>query len=331
MKRRDFLKTTALGAGALALAGLPRAAHSAGTGTGARVSLVRSAALENLEGEELARQLRTMTFVALCEAVGAANVPSAMKSLFQPTDVVAIKLNAIAPEIAPQPEIVYALVEALGYAGVERQNIIIYDKEDRDLAAAGYECTAAGPGPLVYGTLGPTKGPGYEQELTEQNKTAFCLSKIVTREATAIINVPIVKQHCFAGMTGALKNHFGSIHNPEDFHYIDGCNPAVADVNLAKHIRGKQRLCVVDAVWVQYEGGPSFSAQHVDFHGAVMASTDPVALDTHLIAIIDRFRKEHNLPPLAEAKAPPKYVKTAAQYGLGCGDIEAINLVARDL
>ena len=329
MKRRDFLKTTALGAGAVAMSGLlgPATAQE----TAPRVSLVRNAALETLEGAPLAQQLRLMTFVAIADALGASSIEAAMKSLFRPSDVVAIKLNAIAPQIAPQPEIVFALVEALGFAGVERKNVIIYDKEDRDLAAAGYECTATGPGPMIYGTLGATKNLGYEKELTEQGKTGFCLSKIVTREATAIINVPILKQHCFAGMTGALKNHFGSIHNPEDFHYIDGCNPAVADVNLATAIRSKQRLCVVDGVWVQYDRGPSFSAEHVDFHGAVMAATDPVALDMHIIAIMDRFRQAHNLPTLGEGKNPPKHVQTAAQYGLGCGDLSAIKLVARDL
>lgn len=329
MKRRDFLKTTALGAGAVALSGLvgPAAAQAGSS----RVALVRNPALESLEGAALAQQLRMMTFVAIADAVGAPSIQAAMTSLFRPSDVVAIKLNAIAPQIAPQPEIVFALVEALGFAGVDRKNVIIYDKEDRDLAAAGYQCTATGPGPMIYGTLGATKNPGYEKDLTEQNSTGFCLSKIVTREATALINVPVVKHHCFAGMTGALKNHFGSIHNPEDFHYLDGCNPAVADVNLAKSIRNKQRLCVVDAVWVQYDGGPSFSAEHVDFHGAVMAATDPVALDMHLIAIIDQFRRQHNLPSLGEGKNPPKHVKTAAGYDLGCGDLNAIRLVARDL
>jgi uncharacterized protein (DUF362 family) len=329
MKRRDFLKTTALGAGALALSGLasPAGAQAAGP----RVSLVRNAALENLEGEPLAQQLRMMTFVAIADAVGASSIQAAMQSLFKPTDIVAIKLNAIAPEIAPQSPLVFALVEALGLAGVPAKNVIIFDKEDRDLAAAGYSCTATGDGPMIYGTVGATKDLGYEQELTEQNKTGYCLSKIVTREATAIINVPIIKQHCFAGMTGALKNHFGCIHNPEDFHYIDGCNPAVADVNLDKAIRKKQRLCVVDGVWVQYDHGPAFSAEHVDFYGGVLAATDPVALDTHLIAILDQIRKQHDLPPLAECKNPPKYVKTAAEYGLGCGDLSAINLVAREL
>lgn len=328
MDRREFIKKSALVAGALAAAGVSWPAQSAG---GARVSLVRSAALENLEGEQLAAALRPMVFTAIADAVGVGSVQEAMRKLFAPTDVVAIKLNCIAPQIAPQPEVVFAIVEALGFAGVDRKNIIIFDKEDRDLSAAGYECTATGPGPMVYGTVGDTKGLGYESQFSEQGKTSFCLSKIVTREATAIINVPIVKQHTFAGMTGALKNHFGSIHNPEDFHYIDGCNPAVADVNLAKAIRTKQRLCVVDAVWVQYEGGPSYNAKYVDFYGAVMAATDPVALDTELITLIDIFRKKYGLPPLAEVKNPPKHVKTAAEYGLGCGEASGISLLVRNV
>ncbi|MEN6641280.1 MAG: DUF362 domain-containing protein [Armatimonadia bacterium] len=326
MDRRDFLKASALAAGAAA-SGLWSPAQADGA---PRVSVARSAALETMEGQQYAAGIRALTFIAIADAVGASNVVEAMKQLFKPEDRVAIKVNCIAPQMGTQPEVVSAVVEALTFAGVDNKNIIIFDKEDRDLAGAGFTCTATGEGPMVYGTVGATKNPGYEERFTEINKTSFCLSKIVTRECTAIVNVPVIKQHCFAGMTCALKNHFGSIHNPEDFHYIDGCNPAVADVNLATAIRQKQRLCVVDAIWLQYDNGPAYSAKDVAFYGAIMAGTDPVALDTQVHILLDLYRKAHNLPPLDEVERPPKHIKTAAEYKLGCGDPNAIQLVVRD-
>jgi len=327
MNRRDFLKTGLAAATGIAASGLWTPARGEGR---AIVSLVRNGALEDADDETCAGLIRLMVFAAICDAVQATNIQAAMKRLFKPDDVVAIKLNCIAPQIAPQPMVVDAVVEALTFAGVDRRNIIIYDKEDRDLAAAGYTCTATGPGPMIYGTEGKTKGPGYEERFTEEGKTAFCLSKIVTRECTALINIPVIKQHTFAGITCALKNHFGSIHNPEDFHYLDGCNPAVADVNMATALRAKQRLCVVDAVYLQYEGGPSYNAKYVDFYGAILASTDPVALDTEAMILTDAFRKQHGLPPLSEAPRPPKHIATAAQYGLGCGDPQQIALLVRN-
>jgi hypothetical protein len=99
---------------------------------------------------------------------------------------------------------------------------------------------------------------------------------------------------------------------------------------MATAIRSKQRLCVADVVYVQYEGGPSYNARYVDFYGAVMASTDPVALDTEAIILMDMFRKKYGLPPLAESKSQPKYVASAAKYGLGCNDPAAIALVVRN-
>jgi len=328
MDRRDFLKTGLVAAGVSLGPGLLAPAQAAG---GAVVAVAQNAGLEQMEEAVAAEVIRRMTFTAIADAVQAPSVQAAMQQLFKPTDVVALKLNCIAPEISPQPAVVNAVVEALTFAGVDKKNVIIFDKEDRDLIAAGYTCTATGPGPMVYGTVGPTRNPGYEDRFTEQGQTAFCLSKIVTREATAIINIPVIKQHTFAGMTCALKNHFGSIHNPEDFHYIGGCNPAVADVNLAPALRQKQRLCVVDGIYLQYEGGPSYNAAYVDYYGSIIASRDPVALDTEIIILLDMIRKQHGLPPLGEAIRPPKHVATAAAYGLGCGDPAQIRLAVRSV
>ncbi len=327
MDRREFLKRTLLVAGGAALSGfIPVGAE----GEQSRVAVVRNSALAMAEDATANQLLRAMTFTAIADAVGTSDVAAAMRKLFRPDDVVGLKLNCIAPEISPTPAVVYAVVEALGYAGVKPSQVIIFDKEDRDLAAAGYVCAGEGNGPRVYGTVGETRGPGYEERFTQEGDTAFCLSKIVTRECTALINIPVIKQHSFAGLTCALKNHFGCIHNPEDFHYKDCCNPAVADVNRTPAIRSRQRLCVCDAFNIQYEGGPSYNAAYVEFYGAVMASTDPVALDTQALILVDWFRQQKGLPPLRDTERPAKHIATAAAYGLGCGDPARIRLVARN-
>lgn len=327
MNRREFLRRSLLAAGGLALgARWPAAAAGA-----SRVAIARKADLVDADDQTANTWLRVLTFTAIADAVGAGSIQVAMRQLFKPEDIVGIKLSALAPQFAPTPAVVYALVEALGYAGVKPDQVIIFDKEDRDLAAAGWTCTAGGQGPHVYGTVGDTRGLGYEDRFTQINETAFCLSKIVTRELTAIINVPVLKQHSFAGMSGALKNHFGCIHNPEDFHYLDGCNPAVADVNMAAAIRSKQRLCVTDAFCLQYEGGPAYNAGYVEFYGGIMASTDPVALDAEALLVLDAFREKNGLKPLKDTPRPCKHIATAAKYGLGCDDPAQIQLIARNL
>ncbi len=73
-----------------------------------------------------------------------------------------------------------------------------------------------------------------------------------------IIIMPVRKDHGVAGITGALNIHYGSIHNPNKYHG-GGCNPYIADLNNLEQIKSKQRLIVMDALKVQYQGGGGVS------------------------------------------------------------------------
>lgn len=265
------------------------------------------------------------------EVAGKSRADEAWKSLFRPDDVVAIKVNCMANLLAPSPDIVAAVVEGLKVAGVDPDHIIIYDKEDRDLVGAGYALNPKPPGPLCYGTVGGPSGPGYNPRFTTRGSSTFRLSNIVEEGTTAIVNVPVAKDHVFAGITGALKNHFGTIHNPEDFHYINNCSPAVAEVNLAPSIKAKQRLVVGDALHVQYQGGPSFEANHVHDYWGVFAGLDPVAVDSQLLLLIDTLRQRYGLPTIGETDRPCRYLEAAAERELGTCDPSEIELIYADL
>ncbi|MCX7599472.1 MAG: DUF362 domain-containing protein [Armatimonadetes bacterium] len=292
----------------------------------ARVALAMNTGLARLEDEALYDAVAALTHRAVCDATGIPDPRQAWRSLFRSEDVVAVKLNCLAPQLAPSPGIVRAIVQGLGAVGIPPNHIIFYDKEDRDLEGAGFTLCAEGEGPYFYGTIGRTKNPGYEERFTLVGETSFRLTKIVTREATAIINVPVVKHHEYAGMTGALKNHFGSIHNPEDFHKF-ACDPAISDVNRAVAITSKQRLIIFDALRILYDGGPAYQPGCVMPYWAVMASTDAVAIDTKVCQLIDLCRQQKGLPPLADLHYPPKHIRTAAAAGVGIGDDDRIDLI----
>ncbi len=326
MDRREFLTAVMTGAATLALdnrsvwpAPVPTTAERS------RVVLARSTSLSGLDGLNLDNAVAGLVHLAVKDTVGVATPQQAWAALFKSDDVVAVKVNCLAPEMAPSQSVVLAIAQGLAAAGVKSENVIIYDKEDRDLAKAGYTLRAEGPGPLCYGTVGETVSPGYEERFSLQGETSFRLSKIVTRTATAIINVPVVKQHEYAGITGALKNHFGSIHNPEDFHKF-ACDPAVANVNQATAIRSKQRLIIVDALRVLYAGGPAFAPQYLVPYWAILAGRDPVAVDTELLQLINLCRQQQGMDSVEKQEYPPKHLQTAAQYGLGQGDPSAIDL-----
>ena len=116
------------------------------------------------------------------------------------------------------------------------------------------------------------------------------------------------------------------IHNPNKYH-DNNCDPYVADVVNHPFIRGKLKLTLLDGVTAQYHGGPAFRARYAFPLHRVVASMDPVAVDAWAWRVLDSERRQHGLPSLAEAKRPPRFIATAAKYGLGVGDPSRIREV----
>ncbi len=88
---------------------------------------------------------------------------------------------------------------------------------------------------------------GYETAtLPVYGSAGSLLSKTLTQLCDAVINLPVLKDHGIVGVTMALKNMFGAIHNPNKYHPNAG-DPYVADVNMLPAIRQKVRLTICDA------------------------------------------------------------------------------------
>jgi uncharacterized protein (DUF362 family) len=329
MNRRHFIRassalTLASGAGLL----LPTSARSAGA---ARVVFFRHSGLPQQDAAARAQTIRQLVDLALSTVAGRKTPEEAWKSLFVPSDVVVVKVNCMAGLLAPSPDVIAAIVEGLKTAGVDPDHVTIFDKEDRDLLGAGYTLNTTPPGPLCFGTVGGPTGPGYNPRFVTRGSATFRLSNIVEEKTTAIINVPVVKDHIFAGITGALKNHFGTIHNPEDFHYLNNCSPAVAEVNLAPSLKAKQRLIIGDALHVQYEGGPSYQADRVHDYWGIFAGLDPVAIDSQLLILIDTLRQQNGLPPIKDTDRPCRYIEAAAEREIGTCNPADTELIYQDL
>ena len=120
---------------------------------------------------------------------------------------------------------------------------------------------------------------------------ASLLSRTLTRICDAVINIPVLKDHGIAGVTIALKNFFGAIHNPNKYHEKLG-DPYIADLWLVPVIRQKTKLIICDALTAQYEGGPPYKPQWIWNFNSILVGKDPVALDYVGWDIIERKRKE---------------------------------------
>jgi uncharacterized protein (DUF362 family) len=251
----------------------------------------------------------------------------AWRSLFNKNDVVGIKLNCLAgKKFSPHTEIVEAIINGVKSAGVRESNIIIFERFNRELENAGFKIRRRSNGFRCFGTDDLPSG-GYDSKPLIIGSVGSCFSKIASSLCTAIVNVPILKDHDLAGVSIGMKNFFGIIHNPNKYHDRN-CNPYVADLNSHPFIKDKLRLIVCDALKAQYHGGPAFKPQWAwDFRG-MLIGTDPVALDRIGAQIIEKKRREVNMSSLKEAGREPKYIQTAASLGLGVDDPSLIDVIA---
>jgi len=290
-----------------------------------RVVVARDERLAKGHPREHGELLSTMLDAAVMKLTGKADAKQAWSALFRPKDVVGIKVNTLGRSTHPQ--VADAIVAGLGKAGVPDRNIIIWDRFDVELKAAGYRMNRSSSGVRCYGTdAGPGAASGYERTIETSGEIGSCFSRIVTRQVTALVSAGVLKHHDLAGVSGTLKNFYGAIHNPNKYHE-DNCSPYVADVVRHPHIGPKLRLGVIDGIRAQYHAGP---AKHPGFtwpFAGLVVGRDPVAVDRVSADIIDRKRVEKGMKTLAADKRPIDHVMTAAERGLGVADLSKIERV----
>jgi len=326
--RRDFIKTAVLaGIGISQIAGC--AVNSMNTiptvkqpTDGATVVIIKS---ENLAKPDRS-VIKQLLDMAIPEALGVQSPDVAWKMLFKPTDTVGIKVNCIAPMIPTHPELAYAIADSLTGIGVPPEQIIIWDREDREMTVGGYKINTDGPGIKCCGTKPRF---GYGEELIVSRSVGSRISKILSRQCTALVNAPVLKDHNIAGLSMSLKNYFGAIENPNKFHG-NNCDPYVADLYMSQNIKEKNKLIICDAINVLFEGGPTdYKPRYVWNYNGLIISTDPVAVDQIALMLLEEKRASAGLPPLAAVGRPVKYITTAADpdHCLGIKDPEKIRVI----
>ena len=251
--------------------------------------------------------------------------PEAWKRLVRPGEVVGLKVNCLAGRgNSTSVPLVEAVCERLQQAGIPAKNIVIWDRLNSDLESAGFRLASS---PDRIRCLG-NDALGYDTELATYGSAASLMARALTEVCDAVIGLPVLKDHGIVGVTMALKNMFGAIHNPNKYH-VDVGNPYVADVYMLPPIRQKVRLAICDATTAQYEGGPSYMPHWTwPFNGLIVAR-DPVALDHTGWRIIEKKRAEKGMKPLRQMQREPAYIATAADaaHRLGTNDPARIQVI----
>ena len=275
---------------------------------------------------------RDMLQRAMRELTGKSDLRDAFGQFVRPEDRVAIKINGIAGRLgstmATNRELVVEVARGVVAAGVPPANVVIYEQFHSFLAGARVIDRK--------GALDPAFPAGVRTAYHDNSDATTDVIKVCgvpTRfvrpltDATAVIDVAMIKDHSICGYTGCLKNMtHGSIINPGAFH--DHCaSPQIAELYAQTALKSRVVLHVVDAYKVIYEGGPlDRSPERRVPIETVFATTDPVAMDTIGWDLVEKLRRDKGLPSLKSAGREPSYIRIAAELGLGLHDLDQIHV-----
>jgi uncharacterized protein (DUF362 family) len=336
--RRNFLTQCLTGAAALGACSALRAlaqqgAPAAKSGGNSRVVVAHDPLLRGTGSAIDSRRLEALVDRAMQAlfnrdhpaAAAPENAIAAWRHVVGPNDTVSLKVNTLGGRgISTNVELVAAICERLQQAGVKPANIVVWDRDSEEMERAGFRIVVGGDRVQCYAT----DRVGYEDDLSAWGSVGSRLSKILTRSSGVLINLPVLKDHDGAGVTIALKNMYGTVHNPNKYH-PNGCDPYVADLNMLPEIRSRMKLVICDATSAMYEGGPGFKPEHSWKSNSLLVSQDPVALDYTGWQMIERKRAEMGLKSLEAEQRAPRYIATAAddEHRLGHCDPSRIAVV----
>jgi len=341
LSRRDFIKKSSLGTLGLAVASnLPgKMLPSIETTSGSRskVVLIRHSKVIDESGRIQLPLLQKMLDQAVVAFSGENNIGDAWSKYFTPDDVVGLKVNSLgvmdlrgSDLLQHFPAITNAIAAGLKKAGIKEQNIIVWDRSEEELSQASFSINHEATSIRVIGNKKSRRGPegDFNPKAYPVGKSSSRISNILANLCTSMINIPIPKTHSNAVFTCSLKNHYGTIDNPSEFHSNACTNPGIPEVNTIPIIRDKQKLIVCDAMLLAIEGGPRWNRRFTKPYGGILIGTDPVAVDTVSLEILDKKRLEDGMESIV-ARVP--HIPLAAELGVGTDNVDNIELVKLEL
>jgi len=326
--RREFLKDAAAGAvliGAQSKLGMAAGVDQRTVPARSKVVVARDAALHGSDGKLDEKRVQALLDRAIASYTGRDKPVEAWKRIVPVGKVIGLKVNGLGGKgISTHAALVMAVCERLQQAGVKPGEIIVWDRNARDIGACGLTINTDPSRIRIYGS----DVAGYEEQQEVWGSARIKLAKILTRECAMVIGMPILKDHGGAGVTFAMKNMYGVVDRPMDLH-AGGCNPGVADLNCIPAVREKVRFTIGDAMTSVYDGGPGFKPERLWKPNALIVGEDRVAVDHTAWQMIERKRAEAGMPTLEAAKRPPRYIATAADqaHSLGINDPQRIHLM----
>lgn len=253
--------------------------------------------------------VRAMLSAGMRELTQTKDDHAAWSRFIAPEDVVGIKVNCSgAPEINSNPELVSAIIENLIAVGVPAHNVYIYDRFENQLNIVNFKpkvpagVNIAGAETSRGSILGYDPFTYVEVNFFGEDDTRSNLIRLVSEKFTKVINVPTMKEHRAAGVTGCLKNMaYGNFSNVARSHRHEKTNTYsfIGTLASVQPLRAKVVLNVMDGLRSLWQGGPFLQDPKFQFFPKeIVVGTDPVAMDHLLIDMIEQKRREEGAPSL---------------------------------
>jgi hypothetical protein len=263
-------------------------------------------------------------------------------SLISTQEVIGLKVySRPGPNSGTRPAVVRAVAQSLIAAGLPAQQIIIWDRDEKDLRNAGFfqlgedlgvrvaAAISAGwdaehfyetplIGNLVYGDLEfERKGDGVGRKSH--------VSRLLTDSVRKIINITPLLNHNQAGVCGNLYGlALGSTDNIQRF-VGDRARLAVAvpELYALPELGDRVVLNITDALLCQYEGGQRGLLHYSVMLNQLRFSHDPVALDALSLKELDAQRRRTKAPML---RPNVELYRNATLLELGVSDPSLIRI-----
>ncbi|MDL2265048.1 DUF362 domain-containing protein [Parabacteroides sp. OttesenSCG-928-G07] len=305
MKRRDFIKTSAIAGAALTL---------------------------NFDGLQAALANNTMTVEAVPDLVAVMGgepvemLDKALEALggignyIKKGQKVVIKPNIgwdRTPELAANtnPELIKSLVKKCLDAGASKVTVFdnTCDNWQKCYDSSGIAAAARDAGAVVM----PANEEKYFKEVSLPRGVKLKSAKIHESliEADAWINIPILKNHGGAKFSCAMKNMMGIVWDRRFFHSND-LQQCIADICTWDK---KPVLNIVDAYRMMHQNGPQGkSAADVATIKTLIASPNIVAIDTAALGMFNQVKKL-DLESVG-------HIGNGQSHNLGSTDLQKINI-----
>lgn len=300
-----------------------------------------------------------MLKASMLELTGEKSLKNAWRVFVSPGEKVGLKVNPVAGKLLyTSHAVVKSVVKQLTESGIDKKDIIIWDRRDMELKDTGFTSENY-PGIKITGTeMKDENGSFYDKDgrlygernidkewyfwadveseydsetmpyMVNTGKNSY-FSKIVTQEVDRIINIPILK-NAGSSVTNAMKNlAFGSVSNTGRLH-TDLWNETCAQVCAFAPIRDKVVLNITDGLRGCFNGGPGANPQFICNYNTLMVSSDPVAADRIAYDIITDKRIAEGIQKTANPDSVT-FLKMASDLGLGVYLKEKIELKTIDL